>query len=116
MARGGSKPGERRGGRKPGSRNKLTAARVAKVEASGLTPLDYMLSLLRDPGETKDNRMWAAEKAAPFVHPRLAAVEHTGRGGGPIEVANISDDELAAIAAGRSARTPSPSQRPEKLN
>lgn len=74
----GSKPGERRGGRKAGTPNKATAAKAAEVAASGLTPLDYMLSIMRDEENPKDMRLDAANKAAPFVHPKLAAVEHSG--------------------------------------
>lgn len=75
MARGGQRAGA---GRKAGTPNKASAERQAEVAASGLTPLDYMLTLLRDETASKDDRMWAAEKAAPFVHPKLAAVEHSG--------------------------------------
>jgi len=34
---------------------------------------------------------WAA-KEAPYIHPKLAAIEHTGRNGGPIELTVTSDD------------------------
>ena len=74
----GSKPGERRGGRQKGTPNKATAAKAAEVAASGLTPLDYMLSIMRDEENPKDMRLDAANKAAPFVHPKLAAIEHSG--------------------------------------
>ncbi len=80
----GSKPGERRGGRQAGTPNKASAKREAEIEAEGLTPLDYMLRVLRNEEETPANRMWAAEKAAPYVHPKLASVEHTGKDGGPM--------------------------------
>jgi hypothetical protein len=50
----------------------------ARIEASGLTPLDYMLSILRDEGATPAERIDAAKAAAPYVHPRLAAIEHAG--------------------------------------
>ncbi len=73
----GSKPGERRGGRKPGVPNKRTAETIAKASASGLTPLDYMLSVLRDPEARREERMDAASKAAPYVHARLSAVDHS---------------------------------------
>lgn len=75
MARGGARPGA---GRPKGTPNKATAARQAEIAASGLTPLDYMLAILRD--ETKDEaaRFEAAKAAAPYVHPKLAAVEHSG--------------------------------------
>jgi hypothetical protein len=80
----GSLPGERRGGRKAGTPNKATASREADIKAEGLTPLDYMLQVLRDETAEKADRMWAAEKAAPYVHPKLASVEHMGKDGGPI--------------------------------
>lgn len=72
MARGGTRPGA---GRKAGTPNKASVERQKAVEESGLTPLEYMLSVLRNEGETMENRCWAAEKAAPYVHPRLANVE-----------------------------------------
>lgn len=75
----GSKPGERRGGRQKGTPNKATAAKAEAIAASGLTPLDYMLSVMRNEQNTTDIRLDAANKAAPFVHPKLAAVEHSGK-------------------------------------
>lgn len=74
MAKGGLRPGA---GRKPGVRNKRTAAKVAEVEASGLTPLDYLLTVLRDEALDREARVDAAKAAAPYVHARLAAVEHS---------------------------------------
>lgn len=74
MAKGGLRPGA---GRKPGVPNKRTAAKVAEVEASGLTPLDYLLTVLRDEALDREARVDAAKAAAPYVHARLAAVEHS---------------------------------------
>ena len=75
MPRGGPRPGS---GRKKGSPNKKSAELIAKVEASGLTPLEYMLSVLRDANASVHERMDAAKNAAPYVHRRLASVEHSG--------------------------------------
>lgn len=86
MPRGGAKPGERRGGRKKGVPNRASAAKVAAIEASGLTPLDYLLSVLRDTILPRDARIEAAKAAAPYVHPKLANIELTGKDGGPIGV------------------------------
>jgi hypothetical protein len=47
----GSQPGERRGGRAKGIPNKASAKRAEAVAASGLTPLDYMLDLMREGAE-----------------------------------------------------------------
>lgn len=86
MALGGKRPGA---GRKKGIPNKSTLARKKRIEESGLSPLDYMLGVLRNEKAPKAQRMWAAEKAAPYVHPRLAAVEHAGKDGGPIQFSRI---------------------------
>ena len=40
--------GKKTGGRQKGVRNKRTEAQSAAIENSGLTPLEYMLSVLRD--------------------------------------------------------------------
>lgn len=49
-------------------------------------PLDYMLSILRDEGMAPDARMDAAKAAAPYVHAKLASVEHKGEDGGPLQI------------------------------
>lgn len=80
--RGGARPGA---GRKAGVPNKRTSEMVERVAADGIMPLDYMLQILRDENATPDARMWAAEKAAPYLHSRLANVQVAGDGGGPLE-------------------------------
>mgnify|MGYP006057890323 CR=1 FL=1 len=72
MARGGKRDNA---GRKAGTPNKATQEQRDKIVESGLTPLDYMLNLLRDDKTPTDRRDWAAEKAAPYVHARLASIE-----------------------------------------
>lgn len=72
------------GGRKKGVRNKATAKKEAEIAASGVTPLAYMLDVMRNPGEDPDKRLDAAKSAAPYVHPKLAAIEHTGANGQPL--------------------------------
>ncbi|MCG3134267.1 MAG: hypothetical protein HMLKMBBP_01560 [Planctomycetes bacterium] len=75
------------GGRKKGSRNKATAAREAEIAKSGLTPLQYMLRVMRDQKAPKEMRLEAAKSAAPYVHPKLAqiAMEHSGDPDKPVE-------------------------------
>lgn len=86
---GGARPGA---GRPRGARNRKTRETVAAIEQSGLTPLDYMLSVMRDAGQEPEVRLDAAKSAAPYVHPRLAAIEHTGKGGGPVELVLTGSD------------------------
>lgn len=85
----GSKPGERRGGRKKGTPNKATAEREKAIRKSGLTPLDYMLKLLRNSKLDQDTRLEAAKAAAPYVHPKLNSVEFSGPNGGPVQVEEV---------------------------
>jgi hypothetical protein len=90
-------------GRKKGIPNKKTADVQAKVAASGVTPLEYMLSQMRKPYPRRasvaqkiamDNmRFEAAKAAAPYVHAKLASIEHSGKGGGPLLVSISQEDE-----------------------
>lgn len=73
------------GGRKKGTVNKVTAQRAAQIAASGLTPLEYMLKILRSKKSSDDAKMWAAEKAAPYCHHRLSTTELTGKDGGSVK-------------------------------
>jgi hypothetical protein len=74
MSHGGSRPGA---GRKPGAANKMSQAAREAAAASGITPLDFFLLVMRDKANDLDTRMDAAKAAAPYVHPRLAAVVHS---------------------------------------
>lgn len=109
MARGGKRDGA---GRKQGSLNKSTVERLAIVQearAAGRTPLDLMLGNMlfaateadklkrkikrRGIGDRADLEallkvLDAAQRyacdAAPYVHPKLAAVAHTGDANNPM--------------------------------
>lgn len=75
MGRGGKREGA---GRPPGAVNKATQAERDAIAASGLTPLEYMLGLMRDEQADESKRLDAAKAAAPYCHARLSAVEHSG--------------------------------------
>lgn len=79
------------GGSRKGCPNKATAAREAKVAASGLTPLDFMLKVLRNTRASFEDRKWAAASAAPYVHPRLNSVHH----GGAIGLHDVTDQPIS---------------------
>jgi len=68
-----------------------TPRKARKTDAAKLSPLDYMLQVLRDPEASPAERKWAAEKAAPYLHPRLQTVEHGG------EVTLRHEDALEAL-------------------
>lgn len=91
--------GAKTGGRKKGTPNRATAAKAAELAASGVLPLDFMLDVMRDPAKDFDVRLDAAKSAAPYVHPKLAAIEHTGADGGPIETKDVTESDLAREVA-----------------
>ena len=78
MPRGGARPGA---GRKPGAAAVKTREAADLIAASGITPLGYMQGVLDGSIEYDEIKFKAAEKAAPYVHARLAAVEHKGEVG-----------------------------------
>ena len=55
---------ERRGGRQPGTGNRRTVARTEAILASGISPLDYLLAVMRDQGMPTPMRIAAAKVAA----------------------------------------------------
>jgi len=61
-------------GRQLGSRNKTRALTLARVP-NGIMPIEFMLDVLRNEDAPMEERKWAANAAAPYVHPRLSAVE-----------------------------------------
>ena len=70
------------GGRKRGSLNKRTITQqeqsktvVQAAKEVGLTPLEYMLAAMRDPETPPQRRDDMAKACAPYVHPKLAAVD-----------------------------------------
>ena len=100
--------------------------RQEQAVASGLTPLEVILDDMRfhhaaairelDRGSDADfakvatslsAARAAAKDAAPYIHPRLAAIEHTGKDGGPIRITDAREQlahlialEAAAVGVG----------------
>lgn len=72
--RGGARKGA---GRKPGSTTKKTREIADRAAQLGITPLEVMLEAmnsLRNSGEL-EKAASIAKDAAPYMHPRLSAVE-----------------------------------------
>lgn len=72
MARGGARSGA---GRKPGAVTKKTREVADSLIGEGITPLEFMLKVLRNEQKTEAERFEAAKHAAPYCHAKLAAVE-----------------------------------------
>lgn len=77
MPRGGKRPGA---GRKKGDGPTKTMARKKVLTAldNGTSPLDYMLKVMSGELPYDLHRFEAAKAAAPYMHPRLQAIEHSG--------------------------------------
>ena len=67
--------GFKTGGRQKGSLNKVTSEMKATIAATGETPLEYMLRVMRDENIEVSRRDDMAKAAAPFLHPRLASLD-----------------------------------------
>ena len=73
MARGGYRPGA---GRRPNAtlrEDKIIPEDITRAAArSGMTPLEYMLRVMRNPEADQARRDRMAVAAAPFCHSRVA--------------------------------------------
>ena len=111
MPKGGPRPNS---GRKPGSPNKKTAELQRKIAAEGITPLEYMLQVLRSKNSNKLEKLDAAKAAAPYLHPRLSSVDMSTKGDTTLRVISdrpMTEDEwereISLAAATRPAVIPS---------
>jgi hypothetical protein len=94
--------GKKTGGRKKGTPNKATAKREREIARAGSTPLEYMLKVMRNPRADGERRDRMAVAAAPYVHPKLSTMQHSGPNGGPIQsvdLTNMSSDDLDRLEA-----------------
>jgi hypothetical protein len=103
--KGGPVPGA---GRKPGATVVRSRKIANELAREGLTPLQVMIDTMRElcqqaadaptAAERIEKKLAAcavAEKAAPYIHPRLAAVAATVRQ--VTSVRDLSDTELVAL-------------------
>ena len=85
-----------------------------EIAASGETPLQYMLRVMRDPKAKQERRDEMAKAVAPYVHARLASVTANVNANvsGSVELTNarerladliarVSDAEAKTNGAGR---------------
>ena len=100
MSRGGARAGA---GRKKGAIQKRSRAIAEREISSGrVTPLEVILKAMHTHYDAKEFDAAAAfaKDAAPYMHPKLASVQHSGPNGGPIQtvdLTNVSDDDLQRL-------------------
>ena len=85
--KGGKNPNA---GRRKGIPNKASRAKEDAIAQSGLTPLEYLLSVMRDEESTKGERVDAAKAAAPYIHPKLMSTELSAKAGNSVILAVLS--------------------------
>lgn len=71
---GGKQPGS---GRPKGASSKKTQELITKATEGGLTPLEYMMRVMRDESQESSRRDSMASAAAPYIHPKLSSVNAT---------------------------------------
>jgi hypothetical protein len=95
--------GRKTGGRSRGTPNRKTREQQEHVRKTGVTPLEFMLNLMRtelpedassmEKASMRSLQFEAAKAAAPYVHPKLSNVEMSGKDGKPLAVVLHSSDE-----------------------
>ena len=104
MAKGGVRKGA---GRKKGSAHQKTREIANKLAITGITPLEVMTNVMREFYELSqitDNSIQrtkyleiacnAAKDAAPYMHPRLSAIDVGNKDNKPFTVENKADEEV----------------------
>ncbi len=68
--------GKRAGaGRPPGARNIRSEETARQIQESGLTPLQFLMDIVRDEDAPRKDRIECAKSAAPFCHARLSSID-----------------------------------------
>lgn len=92
MPRGGKREGA---GRKPGSANIKTREIADRALSEGVTPLEVILEVMRKAHAAGDfdKAVACAAQAAPYVHPRLSAIDAKARGSVTIELLSFAQSQ-----------------------
>jgi hypothetical protein len=85
-------------GRPPGSKNKQTVGMLL-AQRKGISPLEFLLSVMDDEELDLKMRIDAAKAACPFIHPRLSAVQVENQAWDG-DTHSLSNEYLASVIAG----------------
>ena len=98
--RGGARVGA---GRKKGGMSeakiigkKVSSRVAAKLDATNSTPLEIMARVMSGDLSVTEMQFEAAKAAAPYIHPKLSAVQMNATVRRSVE--DMTDEELAALA------------------
>lgn len=90
MSHGGARIGA---GRPKGRATNLADKAREEALQGGMSPLDYLLGVMRDANKEESMRLDAAKAAAPYVHARLQSIDMNSRSDGTLRV--ISDKPMS---------------------
>lgn len=105
----GFKPGKsgNPNGRPKGARSKITMLtekqRIELAQRTGITPLEFLMSVLRDPAAPFDYKVECAKIASPYLHRKMPIAIEGGDPTKPLitldaaQLRNISTTELKAL-------------------
>jgi len=91
----------------------------ARALGWAVTPLDYMICTLVHPDSSKEDRQWAAQTAAPYMHRRMPLAVEGGDPSKPIRIATAEQlrtltpeefDQLTRLSSKLVGETPDPQQ------
>ena len=109
--------GLKTGGRQRGTPNKRTIARTqAIIDAAqgGMSPLEYLLGVMRGDVDADKDKLQAAVAAAPYIHPRLSNIEaHTTA---DVHATHTVKRDATAEVSRRLGRLAPSEPAPERLN
>ena len=88
--------GKKTGGRKKGAKNKRTQELLDKAQEGGMTPLQYMLQVMRDESVDPQRRDDMAKFAAPYLHAKRIPETGDARPAAPFILA-VNVDPLARL-------------------
>lgn len=100
MASGGYRAGAGRpkGAKAPKAKPIKVAADIKKAaRQSGMSPLDYMLTVMNDESSDSERRDRMAIAAAPFVHPRASETVGGKKEQAQAEAERLAEDSKFAV-------------------
>ena len=110
---GGRRPGA---GRPKGSKTKKTSDIALAAAGEGITPLEYMINIVRDEKAEPARRDDMAKAVAPYMHPRLSSVEANVKGEQTIKIVSTESMPENDWETEYSDHLATPARPPESLN
>jgi hypothetical protein len=100
------KPRPPTAGRRKGTPNKRTVLIDELLAQHQFNPVERMIALCNQDDLPLDLQVQILKELAQYVHPKRKAIEHSGSGGGPLEIRVVWDDASSNESAPSDSETP----------